>query len=158
MSLIFSDKYFDIYEADRFTIYRFNFGNHSPFRKLNYWNYNSKSVKEINNLGIYGFVYGGRYFGVLLTCIFIDLVKQYNNDFVILKLETDRNKILFQNNFEVCFSECNIIEKLTLTEFISSIYPDCLDFIEFANYVKENPTPQNFILLEKKLNHAILLY
>lgn len=148
----FSNEPIFIKEENKQIVYRFNIGEYSPYvgkfegYKPVKWDYNNISAKTSNPEGIYAILPEDE--GAFL--IFIDrlyqeiLGRNKGEETVILKLEIDKLNIKNENScFEVSFPECNIIEKLTIEDFIIRLYPKYYYMVEFYKIAKNDPTEHN---------------
>jgi uncharacterized protein len=160
MDLEFLPDPFVIEPDNKLTIYRFNYGTTSPFVAGHEWNYSSKAVRTKNGLGIYG------YLPETPGCIWItagymfsayanDQI-QLNDNRVILKLEIDKTKILY-NGHETAYSEANIIEIVPLIDFISQNYPQYAALLELYNKALENPEIYRRQFMTEYAKHEIEL-
>lgn len=121
---------FIIEESDKMEVYRFNVGEVSPYFSDQKWNYQSKAIRTKNSEGIFGLPDGEHCLPEVFDRLRKNVTGEDKRELVILKLHVDKKKILYYNAKESCFTECNIIEKLTIGEFITQVYPNCFGVIE----------------------------
>lgn len=121
---------FVIKESDKMEVYRYNFGDRSPNHPVQKWNYQSKAIRTNNSEGIFGLADGEHCLSEVFELLRENVKGEDKRELVILKLHVDKKKLLYYNAKAICFTECNIIEKLTIAEFIYRVYPNYFFVIE----------------------------
>lgn len=119
--MTFKEEPFEIKEANKVKIYRFNIKSIAPFKGVA-WNLAAKAVKAEDPAGIYGYVDGSLGLHWLAHMEILRPDRKLE-DIVILTLEVDKDHILYQG-FEVAFSQANIINVGTAEEFIHEVMPE----------------------------------
>lgn len=147
----FSNEPIFIREENKQIVYRFNIGEFSPYIGLieGYepvkWDYSSVSAKTSNPEGIFAILPEEE--GNVV--IFIDRFYQEisgtrkGDETVVLKLEVDKCKLKENERLEVSFPECNILETMTLEDFVIRLFPQYYDLVEWYRIAKANPTESN---------------
>jgi len=145
--LEFLQETFKIDPENKITVYRHNYGKASPYIHGHLWNYDSKAVSTKSGYGIYG------YTPEMSGCIIISIGKLksnftnkrahtvdiLNDSQVIIELEVDKHKVLYKNDHEIAFSECNIVGIISPEYFISKNYQQCSELLDLYNKAMESP-------------------
>lgn len=132
-----------INDSDRVEIFRMNLNGISPYMKNNIWPDWGKAARVNNGYGIYGMSPGSSngisyFFGFIFSSVY----EKKQEAIQILRLEVDRKKILYQDNYEIAFSECNIVGNISPSEFINCHFPDYKDtdkLIDFYGKALQDP-------------------
>ncbi|MCE5175840.1 MAG: pentapeptide repeat-containing protein [Bacteroidales bacterium] len=145
--LEFLPKPFNIETENKITVYRYNYGNTSPFRSSYNWDYESKAVSTKSGFGIYGYtpdMSGCRnisigQLGSNVRNKISHTIESLRKSQVIIELEVDKRKVLHKGNDEIAFSECNIIGLVTPKDFILKNYPQCKALLDLYDKAMDNP-------------------
>lgn len=145
--LEFLPEPFIIEPKNKITVYRYNYGNTSPFRFNYKWDYESKAVSTKSGFGIYGYTLdmsGCR--NISIGQLGSNVRKKISHTIdslrmsqVIIELEVDKRNVLYKGAEEIAFSECNIIGIITPKDFILQNYPQCTAFLDLYDKAMENP-------------------
>jgi hypothetical protein len=157
----FLSEPFIIKESDKMELYRFNVGDSSPYMPDQKWNYQSNAVRTNNSEGIYALADGEHCLSMVFHTLRENLTGEYKGELIILKMNVDKRKIIFSNHKEYCFSEGNIIEKLSIYEFIKKVHPKyslLLDYYRMAMAFPNEVTKANFLSLLDRIGsyHALM--
>lgn len=122
MQLEFFNEPFDIKPGNKITLYRFNYGENSPFMGKTEWSLNSKAVSTNHGDGIYCITLemledgGGMVVRDILGYRNSNANEYLERDLVCIELEADKNDILFAREYELSVIKCNIVSKMTISE------------------------------------------
>ena len=135
--LQFFTEQFEIKPENKLTVFRYNVGTMTPFCHVSrsIWNYEAKSVKTSNFMGIYGFtkeqVCLGR--GNYFLNAFQDSISGREN-ICFIELEVDRTKIFYKDDAEIIFPEANIVG-IVGWEQMKNIFPIYTELFEVYSKV-----------------------
>ena len=128
MNLTFYDRPFEIPDAWKITLWRFNFADSSPLlpanEKAEKWDKNAKAVSA-DRPGIFAMqeeqlLTGYARYALIGYAPALGLFNSNTSNF--LKIEADRRDVLFVSTEEIAISKANIIEVLTHKQF-GRLYP-----------------------------------
>lgn len=123
--LEFLDEPFEIKPENRLTVLRFNTEGKGPFTGA-VWDAHAKAARALTGGGIYGLVDYELLINILLRLPHDGLTV---GDVILMQLEVDKEHVLYVDSLEICFTQCNILNTLTLEEFVTKHFPQAKELV-----------------------------
>lgn len=143
--LEFFSEPFKIDPENIITVYRYNYGNISPFMNST-WDNDSKAVCSKSGFGIYGYSLDMSGCTALSTAeLGLNVREKMNGTSnrskirVIIELQVDKRRVLYKGANKIAFSECNIMGVVTPEAFILKHHPQCKSLIDLYYKAIDNP-------------------